>query len=129
MLSAKHPYDAAGLIDVLDVGRWDTSTDTIYLKPIVQVGPSPGEWAGSVVYGRFTPPAAGTYQISATFYGYQITTRLTGPFGAVVASSFDNTPVTVSAQVAAASVSPVWFNLACTGLYLGFLQRIDVEQV
>ena len=128
-LSARHPWDAAGLIDGYHVGRWDTSSDTIYMSPIVQTGPSPGEWDGTVLYGRFTAPAAGAYQIIATFYGWQITMRLSGPGAPALATSIENAPVAVSSQVTLTAGQSTWFNLNCTGLYLGFLQKIQIVPV
>ena len=128
-LSARHPWDDAGLIDGYEVGRWDTSTDTIYMKPIVQTGPSPGEWEGTVLYGQFTAPTAGTYQIVATFYGWQITMRLSNPGPPALATSIENAPTTVSTQVTLAAGQHTWFNLNCTGLYLGFLQKIQIVTV
>jgi hypothetical protein len=128
-LSARHPWDDAGLIDGYHVGRWDSSTDTIYMSPIVQTGPTIGEWDGTVLYGKFTAPAAGTYQIVATFYGWQITMRLSSPAAPALATSVENAPTTVSTQVTLAAGQKTWFNLNCTGLYLGFLQKIQVVTV
>jgi hypothetical protein len=52
-LSVRHPYDPAGLIDVYKPGRWDCTSNLLFMDTIVVTGPSPGEWDGTVAYGTF----------------------------------------------------------------------------
>ena len=54
-LSARHPYDALGNIDVYKPARWDTSSNLIFMDSIRQVGESVGEWEGSAAYIEFKP--------------------------------------------------------------------------
>ena len=125
-LSARHPYDTQGLIDGLWVGRWDTSSDQIFMSPIVATGPSPGQWTGTVIYGNFKAPANGNYRVIATFYGYQISMSLNGPWGSNVATSVNNIPVTLAGECPGTAGQTLWFTMACTGLYLGFAQKIQI---
>jgi hypothetical protein len=125
-LSARRPYSDKGLIDGLWVGRWDTTSDQIFMDPIVSTGPSVGEWKGTVIYGRFKAPTSANYRVAVNFYGYSISMRLSGPWGSSVVSSFDNTPTLLSGECPAAAGETVWFTLSCTGLYLGFAQKIRI---
>lgn len=124
-LSAQDPFHDHGLIDGYSIGRWDTSTDHIYMDPFVN-GPSIGEWTGSVLYGRFKAPEAGAFLVVVHFYGYQITMGLHGPWGTMNAASVENVPNFVSAQWTGAAGASMWFNIICSGLYLGFVQKIKV---
>jgi len=91
-LTARKPYDAArGNVDVYMPGRWDTTSNLIFMDSIVQVGSSPGEWEGSVAYVEFKPPAAGTYMIVGHFTGYQTTMHLNGPWGENTAYTAETT--------------------------------------
>jgi hypothetical protein len=81
-LTARQPYDATyGNIDVYKPGRWDTSSNLIFMDTIRQVGPSPGEWDGSASYIEFKPASNGTYLMVGNFTGYQTTAHLNGPWG------------------------------------------------
>jgi len=80
-LTARTPWVAHGNVDVYRPGRWDTSSNLIFMDTIRQVGPSVGEWDGSVAYVEFKPPSAGTYLIVVHFTGYQTTAYLNGPWG------------------------------------------------
>ena len=78
-LTARHPYDPAGFMDVYHPGRWDCESNLVFMDVIRQVGQSAGEWDGSVVYARFKAPSNGTYLVVGNFSGYQITMNLQGP--------------------------------------------------
>src|SRR5262245_5649628 len=84
-LTARHPHDPAGLMDVYHPGRWDCSSNLVFMDVIRQVGPSVGEWDGSVVYAQFKAPSNGTYLVVGNFSGYQITLNLNGPWGKTTA--------------------------------------------
>ena len=80
-LSARHPYDAFGNLDVYMPGRWDTTADVIFMDTIVRTGAG-GEWVGSAAYIEFRPPAPGTLpRSSVTSPAHEITMHLTGPWG------------------------------------------------
>ncbi|MCU1260905.1 MAG: hypothetical protein JWO80_3790 [Bryobacterales bacterium] len=127
-LSARQPYDSVnGLVDMYQPGRWDATSDLIYMQPIVHPNPaSPGEWTGSAGYITFHPPSSGTYVMMVHFFGYQVTMSLNGPAGTTTASSFSNTPAAVAMLF---SGGPTGFSFACTGIYLGFVQSIQAFQV
>jgi len=80
-LSARHPRDQRGKIDVYKPGRWDTSSNLIFMDTVRQVGSSVGEWEGSAAYVYFKPPADATYLIVAHFTGWDTTMHLNGPWG------------------------------------------------
>ena len=132
-LTARNPYDAArGNIDVFKPGRWDTSSNLIYMDSLRQVGDRVGEWDGSQAYVSFAPPAAGTYVIVGHFTGYQTTMHLNGPWGT-------NTAYTAQTSDAGA-VLAIWsgnqkfqFTLNCTvpdnGWGIGYLESIQVLAV
>jgi hypothetical protein len=125
-LTARQPYTAAGFMDVYKPGRWDCESDLVFMDVIVS-GPSPGEWDGTAVYGRFQAPAAGNYLVVGTFSGYQITMNLGGPWGtnsAYCPTTSDT--MTVSAFWPATAGETLSFGLSCTGPILGYLESIQV---
>jgi hypothetical protein len=126
-LSARHPYDQQGLIDGLWVGRWDTTSDQIFMNPIVVTGP--GQWTGTALYGNFKAPANSNYRVVANFYGYQISMTLNGPWGSKVATSVNNTPIALAGECPGTAGQSLWFTMACTGLYLGFAQKIQIFKI
>ena len=126
-LSARHPYDPAGQMDVLAPGRWDTTYDLIFMDAIV-TGPSLGEWDGTVCYISYKAPANGTYLVAANFSGYQITMRLDGPWGESTAYT-----ATTSNHAAATGLwtgtagKSLFFTINCTGGGLiGYLKSVQV---
>jgi hypothetical protein len=130
-LTARHPYDAAGLMDVYKPGRWDCTSNLLFMDTIVATGPFPGEWDGSVVYANFKPSTPGTYLIVATFTGYQITMNLYGPWGTNTAY----TPTTSDTGTAialwtAAPGDSLYFDLNCTSpggeASIGYLESLQV---
>ena len=130
-LSARQPYDAVlGSVDMYQPGRWDTSLDLIFMFPIVHPNPSsPGEWTGSVGYINFKPPSTGTYVMVVHFYGYQMTMNLNGPAGTTTAFSSSNTPTAVGMLFTGSGGTATSFSFACTGIYVGFVQLIQVFQL
>jgi hypothetical protein len=130
-LSARQPYNAAlGFVEMYAPGRWDTSSDQIFMDPIVHPKPdSLGEWTGSAGYITFTPPASATYVMILHFYGYQITMSLNGPGGTATAASSSNTSTAVAMLFTGSSGTNTGFSFACTGIYLGFVQSIQVFQL
>ena len=130
-LSARHPYDPAGLIDVYKPGRWDCTSNLLSMDTIVMTGPSPGEWEGTVAYGTFKAPANGTYLVVAHFSGYQTTMELHGPWGnntAYTATTSD-TGVAISLWTANAGDN-LSFTLNCTApggqASIGYLESIQI---
>jgi hypothetical protein len=80
-LSARQPSDGAyGNLDVYMPGRWDTTSDLIFMDAIV-TGTTGGEWTGSVGYVKFTPKTTGNHLVAVHFTGSDITMRLHGPWG------------------------------------------------
>lgn len=125
-LSCRRPFDETfGNIDVYRPGRWDTTSDLIYMSSIIQTGPSPGEWDGSVVYGSFKAPTAGTYLVVGNFSGYDCTMRLNGPWGTTTAYTAETSD---SGAVLAlwTGDGSLWFTMSCTGGYIGYLESIQV---
>jgi len=130
-LTTRHPYDAAGLMDVYKPGRWDCTSNLLYMFAIVATGPDPGEWDGSVVYANFKPSVPGTYLIVATFSGYQITMNLYGPWG--VNTAYTPTTSDIGTAIAlwtAAAGDTLYFDLNFTApsgeAGLGYLESIQV---
>ena len=110
-------------------GRWDTTSDLIFMDTIVHTG-TEGEWSGSAAYIAFRPPAPATYLIVVHFTGAEITMHLTGPWG-------ENTAYTESTADAGAVVA-LWtggeasFGLHCTDnndYSLGYIESIQVFKV
>jgi hypothetical protein len=129
-LSARHPYDPAGLIDVYKPGRWDCTSNLLFMDRIVSTGPSPGEWDGTVAYGTFKAPADGTYLVVAHFSGYQTTMAMHGPWGTNTAytATTSDTGVVISLWAAMAG-EDLWFTLNCTApggeASIGYLESIQ----
>jgi hypothetical protein len=123
-LSARKPFGQRGYIDVYKPGRWDCESDQVFLDPIVVS--SPGVWTGSVVYGNFTAPTTKSYLLAVHFYGWDITLKLSGPFGDVTAHSLQNQAAVATAQYQLSQGQKTWFQFNCVGIYLGFLTKIEM---
>src|SRR5260370_39698269 len=93
-LSARKPYDAAlGLVDMYMPGRWDATSDLMFMDPIVHPNPNViGEWTGSAGYITFKPPSTGTYLMVLNFYGWQVKTSFNGPAGTTTAGGNSQNP-------------------------------------
>jgi hypothetical protein len=128
-LTARHPYDEHGNIDVYKPGRWDTSSNQILMDTIRQVGPSPGEWEGSAAYIDFKPPSSGTYLIVAHFTGYQTTMHLRGPWGDTTAYTAQTSDS--GAVVALWTGQEVNFTMDCrvpdNGYGIGVIESIQIH--
>lgn len=129
-LSARVPYDAArGNIDVYKPGRWDTTSNLIFLDTIRQVGQSVGEWEGSVAYIEFKPPSNGTYLIVGHFTGYQTTMHLNGPWGEITAYTAETSDAGTVVAVWTGS-QPFQFTMLCktadNGYSIGYIESIQV---
>lgn len=126
-LTARHPFDGAGFMDVYRPGRWDCEANLVFMSVIVSTGESPGMWDGTVVYARFQAPAAGTYLVVGNFSGYQVTMNLNGPWGkntAYCATTSDH--VAASALWTGAAGETLFFTMNCTGPILGYLESVQV---
>jgi len=123
-LTPRKPFGQNGLIDVYRPGRWDCSFDLVYLDPIVVH--SPGVWDGSVVYGSFTAPTKKTYLLAVHFFGWDITLNLSGGFGSITAQSQSNAPAVATGQALLNAGQKTAFQFTVTGIYLGFLSKIEV---
>jgi hypothetical protein len=130
-LTPRYPYDAKhGNVDVYMPGRWDTTSNLIFMDAIVQLG-GPGEWEGSVAYIEFKPASTGTFLIVGNFTGYQTTFHLHGPWG-------DNTAYTALTSDSGV-VMALWaggeleFTLNCTvpnnEYGIGYIESIQVFQL
>jgi hypothetical protein len=126
-LTARHPHDPAGFMDVYRPGRWDCESNLVFMDAIQQVGPSPGQWEGSVAYARFTAPSNGTYLVVGNFSGYQITMNLHGPWGnstAYCPTTSDHAQATALwTGTAGATLS---FTINMTGPILGYLESVQL---
>ena len=133
-LTARRPYDAAyGLVDVFMPGRWDCTSDLIFMHSIV-TGASPGQWEGSAAYVQFKAPAAATYLVAGHFTGYQCTMSMHGPWG--------HNSATTEVTTDAGAVVALWDGKAGDGLYfsmnctapnnlpsIGYIKSIDIYQL
>jgi hypothetical protein len=126
-LTPRHPYDenSKARIDSYHPGRWDTESDLVYMNPIVQTGPSPGEWDGTVIYASLPNLGAGSYLVSGVFSGYDTTMSLHGPWGTTTAyNAQTSTTSTVLAMVTGGQ--GLFFTLNCKGTGLGYLSAIEI---
>jgi hypothetical protein len=125
-LSARYPFDATyGRIDSYHPGRWDTESNLVFMHPIVQIGPSVGEWDGTVIYAVFNAPAAADYMVVGNFSGYDTTMHLFGPWGehtAYTAQTTDNGAVVALWN----GGGGLYFTMNCKGSGLGYLESIQV---
>lgn len=128
-LTARHPHDLLGNLDVYMPGRWDTTSDLIFMDTIVHTGPG-GEWVGSAAYVQFRPAASATFLVVAHFTGHEITMHLTGPWG-------ENTAYTPTTSEAGAVVA-LWtggeasFGLHCTDnneYSIGYIESVQVFEL
>jgi len=129
-LTARQPYNAAlGNIDVYQPGRWDTTSDLIYMDTIRQVGPDPGEWDGSASYIYFKPVSNGNYLIVGNVTGYQTTAHLFGPWGETTAYTAQTSDSGVVAALYETD-QEFEFNLTFTapdnGYGIGYIESIQV---
>ncbi len=126
-LTARRPYDSAGLMDVYMPGRWDCSSNLVFMDVIRQTGPSVGEWEGSVAYVRFTAPSTGTYLVIGNCSGYQITINMHGPWG-------NNTAYCPTTSDHAEAIAlwdgtageSLFFTINFTGPIIGYLESVQV---
>ena len=131
-LTARVPYDAThGNIDVFMPGRWDTSSNLIFMDSIV-TGASVGEWEGSAAYIMFKPPSPGTYLAVGHFTGYQTTMHLYGPWGTSTAYTAETSDTGAVTAVWDAD-GPMEFTMNCTapdnGYGLGYIESIQVFEL
>jgi len=125
-LTARHPYDPAGFMDVYKPGRWDCESNLVFMNVIVQ-GASPGEWDGTAVYARFTAPSAGKYLFIGNFSGHQITLNLGGPWGTSTGycpTTADHAQATALSNMTAGQT--VFFGCTMTGWIIGYLESLQV---
>jgi hypothetical protein len=123
-LTARKPFGQNGLIDVYQPGRWDCSSDLVFLDPFVVS--SPGVWTGSVVYGSFKAPVKKTYLLAVHFYGWDTTVNLSGGFGQTTAHSQQNAPAVAGGQQQLNAGQQTSFQFHVTGSSLCFLSKIEV---
>jgi hypothetical protein len=129
-LTARHPHDPAGFMDVYHPGRWDCESNLVFMEAIKQVGPSVGEWDGSVVYARFTAPSTGSYLVVGNFSGYQITLNMQGPWGnntAYCPTTSDHGQAT--ALWAGTAGKTLFFTASMTGPIMGYLESLQIYLV
>ena len=129
-LSARQPYDAVnGNVDVYMPGRWDTSSDLIFMDAIVQ-GAQVGEWTGSAAYVRFNAQTSGNHLIAVNFTGADITMRLNGPWGTATANATSvSTSFVVLAEWSVTAGEPLFFTIDCVNASnlpdLGYIKSIQ----
>lgn len=125
-LTARHPYDELGSLDVYMPGRWDTASNLIFMDTIVLTGPT-GDWAGSAAYINFRPPEPATYLVVGHFTGHEITMHLTGPWGENTA--YTPTTCDPGAVVALWTGGDASFGMHCTDnneYSLGYIESVQV---
>lgn len=125
-LSARVPYSATyGRLDSYHPGRWDCESDLVFMSPIVQVGPSVGEWDGTVVYVSLPGLPAGTFLVVGNFSGYDTTMHMNGPWGDVTAYTAVTTDI--GTVIALTNVTQgLYFSLSCKGSGLGYLESVQI---
>jgi hypothetical protein len=96
-LSARRAYDTRGLMDFYQPGRWDSTSNSVYMRGIIQTGPSPGQWDGTVGYIQFKAPKTGLFMVVINFSGYQATIKHKGPWG--TATAYSDTATTAASVV------------------------------
>jgi hypothetical protein len=113
-LTSRKPYDdKLGLMDVYMPGRWDTTSNLIFMEAIVQ-GQSIGEWDGTAVYAHFTPTTSGQHLIAVHFTGFQTTMRLHGPWGTTTATTATTSDAgAVMALANAMAGQSIYFTVDC----------------
>jgi len=125
-LSARVPYSATyGWIDSYHPGRWDCESDLVFMSPIIQVGPSIGEWDGTVVYVSLPGVPAATYLVVGNFSGYDTTMHMNGPWGNVTAYTAATTDI--GTVIALTNVTQgLYFSMSCKGTGLGYLESVQL---
>ncbi|SRR6266540_1018969 len=124
VFTARHPYDTAGYMNVIEAARWDSQYTLVYMN--VLDGPF-GEWANTWVEVYFTAPEKGTYFVAATFSGDQITMEMHGPWGkstAYCATTSDSALVT--GLWTGAAGENLSFNLDARGEIMAFLESVQI---
>jgi len=122
-LSARHPYDAAGLLDFYRPGRWDCTDDYVSMT---------SDFAGDATfgYGQFKAKSAGSHLVALHVNGYQTTVRLNGPWGTVTAYCAANTDppsVATALWTAPAAGSGLSFSFSFTGGIVGYLRKVEIH--
>lgn len=122
-LSARHPYDAAGLMDFYQPGRWDTSTDLVYMTSDFDGNAAAG-------YVQYTAPTGGDHLVAVSFTGYQTTLRVWGPWGMVSAySDTTSSNAVATALWNGAAGASLYFNFSFTGGIIGYLRSVRIHQL
>jgi hypothetical protein len=122
-LTARRPYDAAGLMDFYQPGRWDATSNLVYMMP---------DAGDDVTYGyaQFKASAAGNHLVVLNFNGYEVTLRAFGPWGTVSAySPTASGNVALTALWTATAGATLYFNFSCTGVGLAYLSSVQVHSL
>lgn len=123
-LTARHPYDPAGLMDFYQPGRWDTTYDLIYMSSDFASN------SASAGYGQFTAQDAGQRLVVLNFNGYQTTLRAFGPWGTVSAySPTASGNVTLTALWNAQAGETLFFSFSFTGGIIGYINSVEVHSL
>lgn len=129
-LTPRAPHGPQGHMDLLWPGRWDCSSNLVFMRPIVQ-GNSPGEWDGSVAYVRLKAPSDGSFLVAAVFAGFGspqggqgLVLRMHGPWGTMTASGQSTEPGGPIAIWNASAGDSLYFTVNCTGGIIAYLQSI-----
>lgn len=129
-LTARKPYTDIARLDFYKPGRWDCEVDLIFMDVIRQVGPSPGEWEGTVGYGTFKAPDFGKYIVEINFSGLNTTMLLSGPWGLKnkLSGPTSATSVVIAGATNLSKGQTLSFSFSCRGLYLGFVKSVKIYQ-
>lgn len=130
-LTARHPWQDSGHMDAYHPGRWDTGSDLVFMSPIVQTGPSVGEWDGTVIYVACTAPTTGAYLVAATFatysdpsVGLDVLLRLNGPWGNISSTGPTTEASGVTALWNGTAGQHLFFSVTCSAGITAYLQSV-----
>ena len=122
-LSARHPFDDAGLMDFFRPGRWDTTIDLVFMTSDFGGEPSAG-------YAQFTASDTGSYLVAVRISGHQTTLKVGGPWGTVSAFSATTSDHPVATALwDGKEGDTLFFSFSFTGGIIGYIESIEVRQL
>jgi hypothetical protein len=121
-LTARKPYTTEARLDFYRPGRWDTEDDLVYMSPIIQTGPSVGQWDGTVGYGTFIAPEDGMYVVEL---------NLRGPWGTRSKSTpgIPGSTATVAGTKQLAKGEHLSFSFSCNNGTIAYMHSVKIYSV
>lgn len=130
-LTPRQPYNDVGHMDGYRPGRWDTESNLVFMSPIVQTGPSAGQWDGTVMYVKCKAPQTGTYLVAATFgmyssptVGLDVLLRMSGPWGVATSTGPTTEVAAVTALWSGNAGKALSFSVTCLNGIIAYLQSV-----